>query len=149
MRIEVSTPGGHSSVPPPHTSIGILSSLIAQLEAHPHVPELHREDTAYAQLECLAAHSPDFPTSLAKLVKKSQYSDKALAKLLDELLRTQPTFLATTATTQAADVIRGGVKVNALPENAYVIVNHRIAGFRYVILQSMYEMTHNNVSVVL
>ncbi|KAI0342968.1 carboxypeptidase S [Trametopsis cervina] len=132
MRIEVSTPGGHSSVPPPHTSIGILSSLIAQLEAHPHVPELHRTDTAYAQLECLAAHSPDFPTSLAKLVKKSQHSDKALKKLLDELLRTQPTFLATTATTQAADVIRGGVKVNALPENAYVIVNHRIAGFSSV-----------------
>jgi len=31
------------------------------------------------------------------------------------------------ATTQAIDIIRGGVKVNALPERAWAVVNHRIA----------------------
>ncbi|KAI0085827.1 carboxypeptidase S [Irpex rosettiformis] len=130
LRLEVATPGGHSSVPPPHTSIGILAALITELEANPHVPALHRNDTLYEQVQCLAAHSPDFPTSLAKLARKSQRSDKALNKLTKELERIDPLFKATAGTTQAVDIIRGGVKTNALPENAYVIVNHRIAGYR-------------------
>lgn len=102
------------------------------MEANPHVPHLYRTDTYYEELQCLAAHSPDFPSSLRKLVEKSATSDKALEQLEDELLRTNPLFKATAGTTQAVDVIRGGVKTNALPENAYVIVNHRIAGYRCV-----------------
>jgi len=30
-------------------------------------------------------------------------------------------------TTQAIDMVQGGVKVNALPEQAWALVNHRIA----------------------
>lgn len=96
------------------------------------MPHLYRTDTYYEELQCLAAHSPDFPSPLRKLVEKSATSDKALEQLEDELLRTNPLFKATAGTTQAVDVIRGGVKTNALPENAYVIVNHRIAGYRCV-----------------
>lgn len=33
-------------------------------------------------------------------------------------------------TTQAVDIVRGGVKVNALPERASVVVNHRIGEHR-------------------
>lgn len=36
-------------------------------------------------------------------------------------------FIASFSTTQAVDVISGGIKVNALPEGARAIVNHRIA----------------------
>jgi Gly-Xaa carboxypeptidase len=110
----------------------MLAALITELEANPHVPALHRNDTTYEQLQCFAAHNPDFPSHLAHLVKKSQRSDKALAKLTRELERTNPLFKATAGTTQAVDIIRGGVKTNALPENAYVIVNHRIAGYSSV-----------------
>lgn len=153
LLMEVSAPGGHSSVPPAHTvrqlqrwslpcrsdqilpvfqSIGMLAALITELEAHPHEPALYRNDTSYQQLQCLAAHDPDFPPALAKLVKRSRHSDKALAKLLKELVRGQPQFNAIAGTTQAVDVIRGGVKTNALPESAQAIVNHRIAGSRSV-----------------
>ena len=115
-------------------SIGMLAALITELEAHPHPIHLYRNDTYYQQLQCLAAHSPDFPHSLAKLVKRSQHSDKALSKLSDQLSASLPQFKAIAGTTQAVDVIRGGVKTNALPENAHVIVNHRIASYRYVCL---------------
>ncbi|KAI0825612.1 hypothetical protein BC629DRAFT_1578335 [Irpex lacteus] len=132
LRLEVATPGGHSSVPPPHTSIGILAALITELEANPQEPALHRNDTLYEEVQCLATHSPDFSRSLAKLVRISQKSDKALAKLTQELVRVDPLFKATAGTTQAVDIIRGGVKTNALPENAYVVVNHRIAAYSSV-----------------
>ena len=91
---------------------------------------LYRNDTYYQELQCQAAHNPDFSNSLRDLVAKSAHSDKALAKLTEELNRTNPTFKAIAGTTQAVDVIRGGVKTNALPESAHVIVNHRIAGYR-------------------
>ena len=35
LSIAVGTAGGHSSVPPLHTGIGIMSSIIAELESHP------------------------------------------------------------------------------------------------------------------
>ena len=92
---------------------------------------MYRNDTFYAELQCQAAHDPDFPASLARLVRASAHSDRALKKLIVELERTVPRFNAVAGTTQAVDVVRGGVKTNALPENAYVIVNHRIAGYRY------------------
>jgi len=40
VRITVETPGGHSSVPPDHTGIGILSQIISAIEANPYEPEL-------------------------------------------------------------------------------------------------------------
>jgi acetylornithine deacetylase/succinyl-diaminopimelate desuccinylase-like protein len=35
-------------------------------------------------------------------------------------------------TTQAVDIFHAGVKINALPETASAIINHRIAEHRYV-----------------
>lgn len=39
-RITVETAGGHSSVPPDHTGIGILSQIVSAIEAAPYEPEL-------------------------------------------------------------------------------------------------------------
>ncbi len=36
----VETAGGHLSVPPDHTGIGILSTIIDAIEANPYEPEL-------------------------------------------------------------------------------------------------------------
>ncbi|KAI5124212.1 hypothetical protein M0805_005062 [Coniferiporia weirii] len=132
VRMLVSTPGGHSSVPPAHTSIGMLSRLITELEANPHPSTLRRDGTYYKQMQCLAEHSPSFPTSLKKLLKASRKSDKALARLEKELDSTFSNFKASTGTTQAVNIIGGGVKSNALPEQAFAIVNHRIADYSSV-----------------
>lgn len=48
------------------------------------------------------------------------------------LERDERTFRAYAGTTQAVDIIHGGVKSNALPERAYAIVNHRIAEYSSV-----------------
>ncbi|KAI0675970.1 carboxypeptidase S [Trametes maxima] len=126
VRFEVSTPGGHSSVPPAHTGIGMLAAVIKQLEDNPHTPHLRRSGIYHSLLQCQAAHDPGLPWLLRQLILRSHTSDRALAALEDELARTDRRFGALAGTTQAADVVRGGVKVNALPEHAEVIVNHRI-----------------------
>lgn len=51
----------------------------------------------------------------------------ALDALKDALLQTFPLYDAVLRTTQAVDLISGGIKVNALPELAAAVINHRIA----------------------
>lgn len=67
--------------------------------------------------------------ALRKLVGKSIKSDFALRKLEKTLFSNPDTGLQVRSllgTTQAVDLIEGGVKVNALPEVASAVVNHRI-----------------------
>lgn len=126
IRVEVESPGGHSSVPPPHTTIGILSSLLVQLEANPYVPRLGRGTPMYMKAQCLASHAPDLPSSLRKALQNSITSDKALREA-ESILFQDPMFKALVQTTQAIDLIQGGVKANALPESASAVVDYRIA----------------------
>ncbi|KIP07996.1 hypothetical protein PHLGIDRAFT_402333 [Phlebiopsis gigantea 11061_1 CR5-6] len=127
LRVEVSTPGGHSSVPPSHTGIGMLASVIAELEAHPHEPSLKRSDTFFQEIQCAAAFGPELPESIKQLAYDAVEDDNALGNLSQALLEWDPAAIAKLSTTQAVDVISGGVKVNALPENVWALVNHRIA----------------------
>ncbi|KAF7971934.1 hypothetical protein HWV62_19379 [Athelia sp. TMB] len=126
VRIDVASPGGHSSIPPPHTSIGILAALLVEFESNPFEVHLARDTPIYSSLECLAAHATSLPSHVKKNFKKSATSNKALRKV-EEFFFQIPAFKSLTGTTQAIDMIDGGVKANALPEQAGAVVNHRIA----------------------
>ncbi|KAI0867637.1 peptidase family M20/M25/M40 [Hypoxylon argillaceum] len=127
VEVIVQTPGGHSSVPPAHTSIGIAAELVTMIEANPYAPHFHAENPVLRFLECGSAHSPDFPRRLRKHLpwrppswpgQEDRLAIEA-AKLGDPIK-----YLFTTSA--AVDVIAGGVKVNALPERTRVLVNHRV-----------------------
>lgn len=126
VHLEVTSPGGHSSVPPTHTSIGILSQLLVHIEAHPYKAELKRGTPMYQKTQCLAAYAPDLPRKVRKAIQRADKSDKAL-KAAEKALFADNRFKALVGTTQAIDLIQGGVKTNALPESAWAVVNHRIA----------------------
>ncbi|KAL2015631.1 hypothetical protein VTK56DRAFT_5071 [Thermocarpiscus australiensis] len=132
VHITARMPGGHSSIPSDHTSIGILSELITKIEAEQYQTRLVNENPYYTQLQCGAAYSPEFPNKLKKLLGRRQSASS------HGTCRSKPDHLALEAakqgpdikylmqTSQAVDVISGGIKVNALPERATVVVNHRI-----------------------
>jgi Gly-Xaa carboxypeptidase len=100
------------------------------IEATQYPTRLHDENPYFTQLQCGAAYSPEF--------------DPKLKKLLSERLRSHITCTAKTdnlaveaakqgleikyllQTSQAVDIISGGVKINALPERAQALVNHRV-----------------------
>ncbi|KAL7411552.1 carboxypeptidase S [Mrakia frigida] len=125
VRMTVETLGGHSSIPPDHTGIGLLSLLIAEVEAHPHKANLTRENPYYSLMGCAAEFAPGVEPSLRSLIKASVKSDKAL-KQLGDVFGADRTTRGLVGTTQAVDLIGGGVKVNALPEKSWAVVNHRI-----------------------
>jgi Gly-Xaa carboxypeptidase len=69
---------------------------------------------------------------LRKAIKMSSHSKVAM-KLVEHAIFQNPLYKAMVGTTQAVDLIGGGVKTNALPENAWAVVNHRISPTRYFI----------------
>jgi Gly-Xaa carboxypeptidase len=139
-RVEVHAPGGHSSIPPAHTSIGMLAKLLVAFEDHPYRARLTRGTPVYEMVQCFAAHAPGMPKKLRAAVVKSARSDKALRAAEDILLKDKQ-FRALTGTTQAIDLIGGGVKTNALPELTWAVVNHRIDTARSVYIFFQREPT--------
>ncbi|QIW95442.1 hypothetical protein AMS68_000960 [Peltaster fructicola] len=128
--ITVRMPGGHSSIPSDHTSIGVASEIITAIEAEQYPLELASDNPYLSQLYCGAEHAPDFPKKLKKLLAHSAEQCPASKKKHDplayEAAKAGPATKYLMQTSQAVDVITGGVKVNALPEKTVVTVNHRI-----------------------
>ncbi|KGU29964.1 Gly-Xaa carboxypeptidase [Candida albicans P57055] len=124
--IDLFTPGGHSSVPPKHTSIGIMSQLITKIEDKEFSPILTNNNPVLGQLYCLAEHSKILNKSIKGDILKAQIDQNANQRVVEYLSKDAETkYLITTS--QAVDIIEGGVKSNALPEHVSVVVNSRIA----------------------
>lgn len=124
--IDLFTPGGHLSVPPKHTSIGIMSQLITEIEDKEFSPILTNNNPVLGQLYCLAEHSKILNKSIKGDILKAQIDQNANQRVVEYLSKNAETkYLITTS--QAVDIIEGGVKSNALPEHVSVVVNSRIA----------------------
>ncbi|WWC71375.1 uncharacterized protein I206_105330 [Kwoniella pini CBS 10737] len=143
IEIRVETKGGHSSVPPPHTGIGYISQLITALEDHPHQPYLPVTSPLVNYITCAADKAPGIPKNLKKAANKltdsltkanGKFDKKALKAIEDWFVSgsvedgtfQQGLGRAWVSTTQAVDIIHGGLKVNALPESVTAVVNQRI-----------------------
>ena len=85
----------------------------------------------YMIAQCLI-HTPELPTSLQRDIIRAEHNERALHQAEQGLFK-NPMFKSLVGTTQAIDLINGGVKVNALPEQAWAVVNHRISTQRSVI----------------
>lgn len=160
--VEVRSKGGHSSMPPPHTSIGFLSKVLTHLEENPFPDKiLEKSKPQIALLQCMR-DAPNMPPKLREALLALEYSERSLdagflrakgsalpmreylfqryaprtlkenrltdarQKVLDQLDFATKSMLKTT---QALDLVRGGVKMNALPESANAYINHRIATY--------------------
>ncbi|TID21968.1 peptidase family M20/M25/M40 [Venturia nashicola] len=137
VEVIVRMPGGHSSIPPDHNGIGVMSELITHVESNLYSPHLDAQNPYLGLLQCGAAHSPSFPSKLRKLLSKhsSKTSSarpccKCKQEKKDELAleaaKASPGIKYLMTTSVAVDVINGGVKTNALPERTKAIINHRI-----------------------
>ncbi|PKX97775.1 M20 family metallopeptidase [Aspergillus novofumigatus IBT 16806] len=125
MVLDLSVPGGHSSVPPPHTGIGIMSEIIYLLEREDlFTPLLGETHPSRRKLECQARYSPNYVEPwLADILQSTNYGFAAEKLALSR----GPEFRFMLQTSQAADIFHGGVKANNLPENISALVNYRIA----------------------
>ncbi|KAJ9111397.1 hypothetical protein QFC19_001166 [Naganishia cerealis] len=123
--IQVDMAGGHSSVPSKHTSIGILSKIIAEIEDEDlFEPDMRQTSPMWGYMQCVATHGKDkVPRWITDAVRTKRPD---LAKVGNKFASVSSANRYLIQTSKAATVITGGNKVNALPESAVVTINSRI-----------------------
>lgn len=127
LQVEVYTPGGHSSVPRDHTSIGMMSHFIVGYEGEMYSPILENQSPVLKNYQCIAEHG-HLPEDVSMAVKKATSDPKAKQQLIDYITgqgNVGYTYLVKTS--QAIDIVDGGDKINALPRLVKAMINHRIA----------------------
>ena len=117
LALTVSAPGGHSSLPPPHTAVGVLSRAVRRVEDHPFPTDLRPPAS-----ELFDYIGPDLGGPL-RFVFTNLW---LLRPVLLWQLGQQPTSAAMLRTTTAATVIAGGAKDNVLPQQARAVINFRV-----------------------
>jgi Gly-Xaa carboxypeptidase len=87
-----------------------MSRILAALEDNPSRTGLVALNPLLGYLECVAEHGQMDP------VRRGMVRDQTCWDALADVLERDKRMLPFLGTTQAVDVIRGGVKFNALPE---------------------------------
>ncbi len=117
IELTVHSPGGHSSMPPKQTAIGILSTAIQNLERNQFPAEI---TGATGQL--FAYLGPEMP-----LTERIVFANLWLfGWLVERHLVASSLTNALVRTTTAATMFASGVKENVLPAQAKAVVNFRI-----------------------
>jgi len=117
LLLSVEVEGGHSSMPPESSAIGILAGAVGALESHPMPARL--DGPSRMLLEELAPHAP-FGT---RLVLGNLWLFRGL---VTHLMARVPEMNAALRTTTAPTLFQAGVKDNVLPSRAQAVVNFRI-----------------------
>jgi len=116
LQLTVESSGGHSSMPPRHTGIGVLARAITRLENAPFPARLY---LVRRMFEFLAPFLP-FGLRLA-------FANLWLFRpLISRALGANPRTNALIRTTTAVTMVQGGVKDNVLPARATAEVNFRL-----------------------
>ena len=119
VTIELSTraAGGHSSLPPPQSAIGIVSAAVARLEETPMPPRL--EGPTRQMFDRISHRFPP--------LQRAAFANLWLTRpLVMRKLEENPATNAMVRTTTAATMFQGGAKDNVLPSSARAVINFRI-----------------------
>lgn len=133
INVEIRTPGGHASLPAEHTGIGIMSQIVAGIEALDYNTYLNKDHPMLRFLTCAQEYADGFPAILKPLLKDRldgnipPINDDRLAKEFVNnagLLQDSVKWGLTTA--KSVNIIQGGIKVNSLPEHVITSIDVRI-----------------------
>ncbi len=119
IRVGVSAEGGHASMPPAHTAVGILARALMRVESNPFPASLH--DVSVEMFETLAPHMGGV---LGRLLGRARLLRPFLAPAL---ARRSPEMAALVRTTVAITQLSGSPAHNVLATRASAILNCRIA----------------------
>lgn len=116
LQLTVESSGGHSSMPPKHTGIGVLARAITRLENAPLPERLHMVHRMFEHL------APFLPFGMRLAFANLWLFRPLIARVLSANPRTNALIRTTTAVT----MVQGGVKDNVLPARATAVVNFRL-----------------------
>ena len=117
VELTVETEGGHSSMPPAQSAVGILSAAVQRLEAHP------MPSTLSGPIRDLLTYTGPEMAFAQRMVFGNLW---LFGPVVERVLASAAATNASIRTTTAATVFQGGVKDNVLPSKARAVVNFRI-----------------------
>jgi carboxypeptidase PM20D1 len=118
LELLVEAEGGHSSMPPAHTAVGLLSAAIARLEGNQFASTI--PDPVRSQFAFLGPEQGWF--------RRVVFSNLWLfAPLVKAQMEKAPSTSAMLRTTIAPTMLEGSIKENVLPMRARGVVNFRLA----------------------
>ncbi|HVM75326.1 MAG TPA: M20 family peptidase [Candidatus Saccharimonadales bacterium] len=115
--LTVDMEGGHSSMPPKESAIGILSEAVHRVETHPMPPHVHGPVGDFLSY---AGGNAAFPLNA---VFENLW---LFGPLVQRILAASPDTNALLRSTAAPTIFRGGAKDNIMPSHAEAVVNFRI-----------------------
>jgi carboxypeptidase PM20D1 len=118
LQLKAVAPGGHSSMPPPQTAVGKLGQAIAKLESNQVPASLDGPGG-----DALRSMAPALPFLTRVVIANTWLFGPVLIKQLSGA----PSTNALIRTTTAPTIVKGGIKENVLPTEAFATVNFRIA----------------------
>ena len=117
IELTARTAGGHSSLPPAQSAVGIVSAAVARLEQNPMPARL---DGPTRQM--FDQVGPEFP-----MLQRALFANLWLTRpVLIRRLEQTPATNAMVRTTTAPTIFQAGTKDNVLPTQARAVVNFRI-----------------------
>jgi carboxypeptidase PM20D1 len=117
IRLTARAPGGHSSMPPPHTAVCILAAAVARLEQNPFPSRI---DGATATM--LDFLGPEMPWPRHVVLANRWLT----GGLIRRQFAHKPSLNALIRTTAATTVVKGGETPNVLPKTAEVLIQVRL-----------------------
>ncbi|MFH2133361.1 MAG: M20 family peptidase [bacterium] len=117
IRLTVEGTGGHASMPPRHTAVGVLAKVIADLEKQQFETRICAP--VREQFECLGSELPFY----LRLLTANLW---LFGPLFKRLMARSNVGNAMLRTTTAATMIEGSMAHNVLPPRASAIVNFRL-----------------------
>jgi carboxypeptidase PM20D1 len=117
IELKARVAGGHSSLPPSESAVGIVSAAVAKLEQNP-MPARLKGPTR----QMFDHVGPRFPT-----LQRALFANLWLTRaLVIRTLQENPATNAMVRTTTAPTIFQAGTKDNVLPSHARAVVNVRI-----------------------
>jgi carboxypeptidase PM20D1 len=116
LQLEATDVGGHSSMPPKHTALGVIAQALVNLEASPFPANM-----AYSR-----AMFENIGPAMAGLEKAIFANLWITEPLVERILSGSKTANASIRTTTAVTMAKGSSKDNILPSEASAVINFRI-----------------------
>ena len=115
--LSVDLEGGHSSMPPKESAIGILSEAVHRVERHPMPPHVRGPVGDFL----------DYAGGKASFPLNAVFQNLWLfGPVVQRVLASSPDTNALLRTTAAATIFRAGAKDNVMPSQAEAVINFRI-----------------------
>jgi acetylornithine deacetylase/succinyl-diaminopimelate desuccinylase-like protein len=124
FRLEVTNPGGHSSVPRSDNAIYQLAGALKKIEAYAFPPQFIDANRAYfaGMAKIKRSHGEPALADAMEALARNSNDDKAIALVASK----DPGWNSTMRTTCVATTLEAGHATNALPQRARANINCRI-----------------------